>query len=237
MQDAIWFRLIHLPAVKYSFFPYYYFPIDEDPGKYASGENIGTLNPYIRFHSTEIRHMFEAGKTVTRTYIIKPPAQGPIQAHYAVYAHWHEADIKPVTNPATDFPLDANSSMPYELNIYQDGLIDPDAPPPVQAEHIHFYVKSWEVIPLEKWTLGERDLLQGSFSGMSLTPHPDGLPDEYVNTYITGDGYNPLDPYPGTWTIIFHIVMPDLEFPGGISRAGTEWWIMDVEFSESDGKW
>ena len=220
----------------YPIFEYYH-------GKYASGENIGTLNPFIRFHSNETRHMFEVGKTVTRTYIIKPPAQGPIEACYAVYAHWAEPDVTPVTNPATDFPLIANSCLPYELEFHQDGLIDPDAPLDVQAEHIHIHMKHWGVIPLESdtgveyWDSSYVDFTGDAYSA-DFEPHPSGEPDEYWPTEFRAFGYYKIpDAFPGTWPIMFNVSIRDPIKPNGLGVVGRENWIMDVQFGALDGQW
>lgn len=207
-------------------------------GKFASGENIGSLNPFIRFHSTETRHMFEVGKTVTRTYIIKPPAQGPIEACYAVYAHWAEPDVLPVTNPETDFPLIANSSMPYEIEYYQDGIIDPDAPPEIQAESIHIHMKHWGIIPVEEWSLRQTDFIEGSLC-VDFEPHPSGQSDDYwpgifypIKYYLLPDSY-----FPGTLPILYRLKINDPISPFGIGSVGNDYCIMDIEFGPRDGVW
>jgi len=112
------------------------------PGKIASGENLSTLSAFKRYHSTEDRHMFEVGKTVTQTFIIRPPESGPILASYAIYAHWFPADVIPVVDPATDFPPEANSPLPYEFYVIQDELIDPDAPDMVNSERVRWRIKT-----------------------------------------------------------------------------------------------
>jgi len=212
----------------YPIFDYY-------QGKFATGANIGTLNPFIRFHSSETRHMFEVGKTVTRTYIIKPPAQGPIEACYAVYAHWAEPDVTPVTNPASDFPLIANSAMPYELEIWQDGVLDPDAPHEVMGEQIHIHMKHWGVVPLEGWNGVQTDFMGGSID-WDFTPHPCGNPDEYWlgGFFYDSYGYIP-DAFPGTWPFIIAIPQHDPISWG--FRAGCEWYILDLQFGALDGQW
>ena len=220
------------------------FPIfDYYQGKFASGENIGTLNPYIRFHSNETRHMFEVNKTVTRTYIIKPPAEGPIEACYAVYAHWAQPDVTPVTNPAADFPLIANSCMPYELEFFQDGVIDPDAPFDVQAKHIRIHMKHWGVIPLEIDTYDYWEMTQCDFVDFSTAtqfrPHWSGEADTYGPEIFDAWDYCTYLPnhFPGTLPVIFHVEIDDPIKPFGIGDVGAEWWIMDVQFGALDGQW
>jgi hypothetical protein len=220
------------------------FPIfDYYQGKLASGDHIGCLNPFIRFHSTETRHMFEVGKTVMRTYIIKPPAQGPIQACYGVYAHWSEPDVTPVTNPATDFPLDANSCMPYELQFSQVTVIDPDAPPEVQAEAIRIHMKDWGVIPIQSdegsyfWRIMHGDYVVGmgcSDGGLyAFSELNEYRPEKFKAVGL----YKIPGAFPGTWPIAFALTIDDPYFPGGIGVVGKEYWIMNVEFGALDGEW
>ncbi len=147
--------------------PYSGYPIQNYyPGKFASGENLGTMNAYRHYWSNDTRHMFEVGKAVTRSYVIRPPAEGPILASYAIYAHWDEPLKIPVSDPATDFGPEANSPIPYEFWVTQDSVIDPDAPGDEKAKHIHWHVKSWSIGP-EYWLFSYDDLLgpYGASSG------------------------------------------------------------------------
>ncbi len=149
------------------------------PGKWASGENLGTINAFKRYYSTETRHMFEAGKTVSRTYIIRPPAAGPIQASYAIYAHWAPPVKTPVVNPATDFGPEANSPMPYEFYITQDAPIDPDAPSEVNGAKLHWHVKLWNEDFKTNWRAEYADLATDGLCSGGLNPDFSGDPDSY----------------------------------------------------------
>ena len=80
--------------------------------------------------------MFEAGATVSRTFIIRPPDQRADQASYSVYAHWWPATNIPVVDPETDFPPEANSALPYEFYITQDAPLIPTIPTGCQAKFI-----------------------------------------------------------------------------------------------------
>jgi hypothetical protein len=215
----------------------YGYPIfDYYPGKYASGENLGSINAFRRFYSNVNRHMFEAGKTVTRTYIIRPPAQGPIEASYAVYAHWAEPLKIPVTDPAVDFGPEANSPMPYEMWITQDSVIDPDAPPEEKVKHIHWHIKTWD-IGFEYWGAEDRNLTY-CYGYTSLQAHPSGESDDYCLVGFDTDCYGGLpDAYPGKWLYLFKIWIQDPNEPWYPIALGTEWVLADIEIGPYDGQW
>jgi hypothetical protein len=233
---------IYAPDFDNDFYMYYYplqdgYPIfDYYKGKYASGENLGTINAFIRFYSNENRHMFEVGKTVTRTYIIKPPASGPIQASYAIYAHWAEPLKMPVTNPAQDFGPDANSPMPYDFQVIQDGVIDPDAPNHEQAKHLIWHIKTWS-IPMKYWTADMVDLPYLHPEGEPFQNHPNGQPDDYLMPGINVESYAHIPGgTPGKWPVLFRLFIHDPEIPSG-PWLGMDWYILDVDIGVLDGNW
>jgi hypothetical protein len=86
------------------------------PGKYASGTPTANVNGYLDFYSSENRHMFETGKTVSRVYHISLPP-GPVTAGYAVDACWELPTVTPVTDPANDFPFSANQPEAYRFKV------------------------------------------------------------------------------------------------------------------------
>jgi len=222
---------------------YYGFEVEEGfpifqyyPGKFSAGENLGTVNAFMRFHSNENRHMFEAGKTVTRTYIIRPPAEGPIEASYAIYAHWDEPLVIPVTDPAVDFGPEANSPMPFEFSIKQDQPVDPDYPIAYGCEHIIIDVRTWD-IGQDLWSLGIDDLLIIGGGG-NLEPLPDGEPDQYYPAVFSTEGYEAVPgALPGTWPMLFvlEVHMPDM--PSYHTPIGVDWYIADIAIEEPDGEW
>jgi hypothetical protein len=216
----------------------YDYPIfDYFEGKFSSGTDYGTWNPFINYWSNEVRHMFEAGKTVTRTFIIDPPSSGPIEAGYAVYAHWNEASVKPVTNPATDFPIDANSALPYVMEFIQDAPIDPDAPPVGEmGKNLRIRMKHWGVVSTEDYYLEFKNLMAKS-TGAELSPHPNGQPDEYFPSFFAPYKCNDLPDWPSSYPFIFGVVADDPAFPGGLGSIATQIWIMDIEFEDFDGEW
>jgi hypothetical protein len=223
----------------WTYHTWYDYPIfDYYEGKYATGTDYGSWNPFIRYYSNETRHMFEVGKTVTRTFIIKPPAQGPIEAGYAVYAHWNEATVKPVTNPATDFPIDANSAMPYDFEMIQEAPIDPDAPNNVEmGKPIRIRLKHWGIVPIEEYSVSWRALAEDGGGSTKLVSHPDGNPDEYYPYHFQTQLYEHLPDFPSSYPYIFSVKAKDPTWIGGIGSLGTQFWIMDIEFSALDGEW
>ncbi len=215
------------------------------PGKWASGENLGTINAFKRYYSNETRHMFEAGKTVTRTYIIRPPSDGPIQASYAIYAHWAPPVKTPVVNPATDFGPEANSPMPYEFYITQDAPIDPDAPSEVNGAKIHWHVKLWNDYFKTKWVAQEAGIVDNGIANNDLMPDPNGEPDDYVfagpnqgpsfYTALYPEVYeNQPDFLPAEVPYIFRL---NIKNPDTHTLLSLEWHLLDVAMEAPDGEW
>jgi len=206
------------------------------PGQFASGENLSTLSAFKRFYTTEVRHMFEAGHTDTRKYIIRPPDSGPILASYAVYAHWSPADNIPVIDPETDFPPEANSPLPYEFVISQDAPLDQDAPLEVTLGQVHWHVKTWDIGP-EFWRGSVAAFNLVGYGGGPLLPHPSGEPDDYYlenADYFTGYTQIP-DAFPGTWTMICPFWTQD---PGDPLRSlSVDVYLADFEYAPFDGEW
>ena len=89
-------------------------------GKYATDteELDSTINPFIEFHSHDPRRMFLPYAEVSRTYHIKP-TEGPFKFGYIVDASWCPPDVLPVTNPAADFPPEANAEDPVSVEFEQ----------------------------------------------------------------------------------------------------------------------
>jgi hypothetical protein len=208
------------------------------PGKFASGENLSTLSAFKRYYSTEVRHMFEVGHAVTRTYIIRPPATGPIMASYAVYAHWYPAVNIPVINPAVDFPPEANSPLPYEFYITQDSPLDFDNPDETaEKEKVHWHIKTWD-IEYKYWTGSGLDFA-GEGTGGGMSPHPSGEPDDYMPDNLSYFNCYPAlpDAFPGTlpMILIFRVRNPK-DFVPNIS-VGEEIYIAQLEYAAIDGVW
>ncbi|MFH1445469.1 MAG: hypothetical protein ABIF08_03245 [Nanoarchaeota archaeon] len=86
-------------------------------GKYCGTNDLSaTLNPFVSYGKDNQRRMFQVGSTETRTVHIRKPA-GPIHFGYVVDASWAPPTKEPVTNPVTDFPLKANCSESYEIQV------------------------------------------------------------------------------------------------------------------------
>ena len=90
-------------------------------GKYAYGDSPDcTVNPYILFSDGSGRRMFKTTDFMSRTFHIKPPAGGgAFEFGYVVSACWFQPTVTPVTNPETDFPIEANCEDPWQMTIQQ----------------------------------------------------------------------------------------------------------------------
>ncbi|HDS30175.1 MAG TPA: hypothetical protein ENN67_03940, partial [Firmicutes bacterium] len=199
------------------------------PGKYATGENLSMISAFKRYYSDETRYMFEPGKTVTRTYIIRPPSTGPIQASYAIYAHWAPATVSPVTNPELDFPPEANAPMPYEFWITQDEVLDPDMPMIERASHIHFHIKTWHIKYDKYWLVGACDIAFVNNVGGGIWPHPSREPDDYWQWPWFPEPYVYIPGYlPGLCTYLYRceVYHPDNQGP---PRLGSDYYIVKFE--------
>jgi len=206
-------------------------------GRMASGEDIGVINGFKTYYTHQNRHMFQPGYTVTRTFIIRPPAEGPIQASYAVYAHWAPPSVYPVKNPAVDFPPEANSPIPYEFRIEQVGPIDPDAPDEVDAESILWHIKYWH-FGIEQDAEGWRDLLNGSYGSgfIQLEQAFDICPDCYRTNKFHLYWEEFEDFLPGTLPVVFFLeIDPDGKMYNGC--LATAYYIAWLDIEACDGEW
>jgi len=228
--DELWVPWDQIEEGDYPILKYY-------KGKYASGDNLGVINAFRRFHSNENRHMFEVGKTVTRTYVIRPPASGPIKASYAICAHWAPATNTPVVDPATDFPAVASSPTPYEFTISQDAPMDPDKETTESAKHLHYHIKAWYT-DSSSWIVSLPDLGHVCNPGGEFEPYPGGEPDEY---YFCGFCPDPFDQIPGylpaDCPYVCRLEMRDPEHVWGAGKPlGTDFYIFKIAIEASDGE-
>ena len=99
-------------------------------GKLSAGLPDCTLNGYMTFNSPgaeNTRDYFLAGASITSNFEIHQP-NGPFIFGYAVDASWVPPDVKPVQDPNTDFPPNANCSEPYKITLSEvptgSGLTD-----------------------------------------------------------------------------------------------------------------
>ncbi len=90
-------------------------------GKYAVGDSPDcTVNAYKLFSDGSPRRMFKTTDFISRTFHIKPPSNsGPFEFGYVVHACWAKPTHTPVTNPETDFPVEANCEDPWQTTIEQ----------------------------------------------------------------------------------------------------------------------
>ncbi len=111
-------------------YTFYLNPLIEYPDKpwlnYTSGKRANdaeidcTVNPYKLFADASPRHMFKSTDLISRTYHLKlPDGDGPFEFGYVISACWMAPDVMPVTNPETDFRVEANAEDPYEISAVQ----------------------------------------------------------------------------------------------------------------------
>jgi len=77
------------------------------------------LSGFIRYSTDDpanTRNAFYSGTSITETYEIDLP-DGDFVAGYAVDASWTPPTTKPVTDPMTDFPPEANCPEPWKISI------------------------------------------------------------------------------------------------------------------------
>jgi len=89
------------------------------PPKYSNEPApFSTINPYKLFASDIERRMFLVTDKITREYHFALPP-GPFNFGYAVDASWWPPTKTPVTNPAIDFPREANAEDPWLIEYEQ----------------------------------------------------------------------------------------------------------------------
>jgi len=214
------------------------FPIfDYYQGVLATGEELGNINGYKHYYSNENRRMFEVNETVTRTFVIHPPSEGDVEASYAVYAHWVEPSVLPVTDPATDFPPEANSPGPYLFWVEQTGPIDLDAPEEANARNIQWHMEFWDTVPGAPGP----ETSDGMF--LDLLDHGAHYDfseafDVCANCYQIPEfrsGYVRLpDLLPGTLPFLFKL---SIDHPNSKRNLMTEWDIVWIDIEPLDGEW
>ena len=139
-----------------------------NPGTVGSGPNglqgyikgkFGTvtfpnsnLNGFMRYTSDDplnTRNAFYAGTTITRTYEIKMPS-GPFVFGYAVDANWEPPTSKPVTDPMTDFPPEANCPEAWKIEVFDlgPGLTDAGGSTKIQIDVYDWQGKSTILDPV-----------------------------------------------------------------------------------------
>jgi len=90
------------------------------PGKHGKEPTpqLTTVNPYKLFASDTERRMFLVTDLITREYHLALPP-GEFCFGYAVDASWCPPAKTPVTDPAIDFPLQANAEDPWQIDYEQ----------------------------------------------------------------------------------------------------------------------
>lgn len=117
-----------------AFHPFKYDPSKPPIIRYQSGGKLGgTFDkddqeeqygeaywPYICYYSSDIRRHFAVSATITRIYHIALPP-GPWEFGYSVDACWAPPTNVPVYDIEKDFPWQANTLNPYDIQAFISG--------------------------------------------------------------------------------------------------------------------
>jgi len=171
-------------------------------GKFATADAPHSLlNGFMRYMSAgaaNTRNAFYAGDSLTETFEIDMPDSTFIMG-YAVDASWESATTKPVTDPIADFPISANCSEPWMIEIAEDPI----------GEGLHqFGGSTYLVIDVYDW--------QGVFTHMAPVIECPGLFNGAViaEHLVNHSGYsswgvtlsNNENALPGTYTCLIKVV-------------------------------
>ncbi len=100
--------------------------------------------PYRIFRTTPERNMFEVWQTASQTYELWLPEGEEVKFGYVVVSKWVPPDTMPVTDPATQFPREAN------LGIYAFEVLETTGPASyTQDATVRFKVYYHSVIDLD----------------------------------------------------------------------------------------
>jgi len=90
-------------------------------GKFASitmpGADLNGFKRFITDDPANTRNAFYAGDAITETYELIMPVSGFVFG-YAIDASWVPATVKPVVDPMTDFPPEANCPEPWRVDVF-----------------------------------------------------------------------------------------------------------------------
>ena len=124
-------------------------------GKFAGNKSpIVTLSGFKRFVSSDVsnnRNAFYSGDDLTETYEIDL-ADNPGGFGYAVDACWVQPTNKPVTDPMTDFPPNANCPEPWKITVTEtpvgQGLTDQGGQTILHADVYDWQGKDSHALPM-----------------------------------------------------------------------------------------
>ena len=139
------------------------------------------LNPYIDYWTNDNRRIFEAGKSLTRTYQIVLPADKLVMG-YAVDSCWEPPSPNPPVNVPGDFPLNANRPEPYNVTALQQ---DPLAAAKGAFCVVQVRAYDWQLNPSTAW-IECPDLWSGRKYNTSSNPETDGATFQVPITNDTG---------------------------------------------------
>jgi hypothetical protein len=169
---------------------------DEDDKEYEGNDE---LFPFKCYYSSEVRRHFATNEKVTRTYHIALPP-GSWEFGYSVDACWAEPINVPVIDIETDFPVQANTLMNYEVEMVSSGPIIGSEPSTIVVKIYHHIPDVFEDYKLD-------DVI---FYSKLIADHQKAGPDEgpiiIGNEYVeySYDLYNETALPPGKYPLLAH---------------------------------
>jgi len=155
-----------------------------------------TLNGYKR-HITDdpanTRNAFYAGDVTTVTYEVVMPTAGFIFG-YAVDASWVAPTVKPVEDPMTDFPPEANCPEPWNITVQEEpyptspGLSDEGGSTILSVDVYDYQGKDSHALPVIECP----ELFDGN---ITATFSADGAGFTTYEAVVTNDKYAPAGQY------------------------------------------
>lgn len=141
------------------------------PGKLSNGSPSATLNGYEMFITdipNNTRNMFVADSFATQSLEIVPPTGGFVLG-YALDANWKFPTTTPVTDPAKDFPPEANCPEPWKVQAQVlpigDGFTELGGEADLKVE-VFFHTKEPALVQVE---------IPALFSGMVDSTTPENM--------------------------------------------------------------
>ena len=161
----------------------------------------GYFWPFINYYSSEARRQFASNAVLKRTYHMALPP-GDWEFGYTVDAVWAKPTKVPVTDIVTDFPIQANTLVPYRIDAFVSG-------PLVGQEPEVLTVRVYHHVPWALAHVDEIEVWMGSFSEY-------GAGGTYKDQFVVVDNqyaefnlefYNKDLRPPGRYPVMIHVGM------------------------------
>jgi len=151
--------------------------------------------PFINFYSSDVRRHFATNATVTRTYHVALPP-GEWEFGYTVDACWAKPTNVPVTDIEADFPMQANTLLPYRIDAFASGPI-------IGSTNTVITMRFYNHVP-EFYQFYDRVfILAGCFTGGNDVVVNSVIVDDLYIEY-SYDLYNAVNRPPGRYPIVIN---------------------------------